>query len=152
MQEAAYEIVKSEHSNMQLFGSVESSWNHLSGFRESGASPLYVRDQDAWATDVIMGVRYNVQLPSLGSAPAGLFPVQTGAIGSVGDVNPAVKMSCDGYSYRQECAQRDRWGWEIGCGVDVPVSNTVSLFGAAEAIIRDASHSLDAQVGVRVAF
>ena len=152
MQEAAYEIVKSEHSNMQLFGSVESSWNHLSGFRESGASPLYVRDQDAWATDVIMGVRYNVQLPSLGSAPAGLFTVQTGAIGSVGDVNPAVKMSYDGYSYRQECAQRDRWGWEIGCGVDVPVSNTVSLFGAAEAIIRDASHSLDAQVGVRVAF
>ena len=107
---------------------------------------------DAWATDVIMGVRYNVQLPSLGSAPAGLFTVQTGAIGSVGDVNPAVKMSYDGYSYRQECAQRDRWGWEIGCGVDVPVSNTVSLFGAAEAIIRDASHSLDAQVGVRVAF
>lgn len=153
LHEAAYELRQTESSNLQLFGAVESSWNHLSGFRENGGSaPIYVRDQDAWATDVTLGIRYNAQLPSLAGAPAGLFTVQTGATGSVGDVNPAVKMSYDGYGYRQECAQRDRWGWEIGCGIEVPVSNTVSFFGTAEAIIRDASHALDAQVGMRVAF
>jgi hypothetical protein len=99
-----------------------------------------------------MGVRCNVQLPALGAAPVGVLSVQTGAIGSVGDVNPAVKMRFGGYDYLQECARRDRWGWEIGCGIEVPVSHTVSFFGTAEAILRDASHTLDAQVGMRVAF
>lgn len=153
MQEVAFAVLEREKVNMQLFGAAESSWNRLSGFRENGGiAPLYVRKQDAWATDVLMGVRCNVQLPALGAAPVGVLSVQTGAIGSVGDVNPAVKMRFGGYDYLQECARRDRWGWEIGCGIEVPVSHTVSFFGTAEAILRDASHTLDAQVGMRVAF
>ena len=149
MQEVAYDVMKTESSNVQLFGAVESSWNHLDSFRDGA---LTVRSQDAWATDVILGVRYNAMLTPLGDAPAGMFTVQTGAIGSVGDVNPAVKMRYEGYDYRQECAQRERWGWEIGAGLEVPVSNRVSLFGSAEGIIRGDSNSFDAQVGMRVAF
>ena len=149
MQEVAYDVMKTEKANAQLFGAVESSWNKLDSFRDGA---LTVRSQDAWATDVTLGVRYNVVLTPLGSAPAGMFTVQTGAIGSVGDVNPAVKMRYEGYHYRQECAQRDRWGWEIGAGLEVPVSNNVSFFGTAEGIIRGDSNSFDAQVGMRVAF
>lgn len=149
MQEVACDVLKTESSTMQLFGAVDSSWNKLDSFRDGA---LTVRSQDAWATDVLLGVRYNVALTPLWNAPAGMFTVQTGAIGSVGDVNPAVKMRFEGYDYRQECAQRDRWGWELGAGLEVPVSNSVSLFGTAEGIIRGDSHSFDAQVGMRVAF
>ncbi len=153
MHEAAYEIVKTESSNMQLFGGVETSWNRLKSFRErGGADALYIRSQDAWATDVTLGVRYNMMLTPMGDAPAGVFTLQTGATGSVGDLNPAVKMRINGYDYRQECAQRDRWGWEIGAGIELPVSQTVSFFGTAEGIIRSDSHSFDGQIGMRVAF
>lgn len=149
MQEVAYDVMKTEKANAQLFGAVESSWNKLDSFRDGA---LTVRSQDAWATDVLLGVRYNVALPSMWDAPSGMFTVQTGAIGSVGDVNPAVKMRFEGYDYRQECAQRNRWGWELGAGLEVPVSNRVSIFGAVEGIIRGDSNSFDAQVGMRMAF
>lgn len=149
IQEVAYDVLETESATMQFFGAVESSWNKLDSFRDGA---LTVRSQDAWATDVLLGVRYNVALPSMWDAPSGMFTVQTGAIGSVGDVNPAVKMRLEGYDYRQECAQRNRWGWELGAGLEVPVSNRVSIFGAAEGIIRGDSHSFDAQAGMRVAF
>ena len=153
MHEAAYALMRSETSSLQLFGAVESSWNRLDSFRErGGADALYIRKQDAWATDVTMGVRFNMELMPLGNAPAGMFSLQTGATGSVGDVNPAVRMSMNGYDYRQECAGRDRWGWEIGAGVDVPLTESISLFGTAETIIRGDSHAFDAQVGMRVTF
>ena len=153
MHEAAYALMRSETSSLQLFGAVESSWNRLDSFRErGGADALYIRKQDAWATDVTMGVRFNMELMPLGNAPAGMFSLQTGATGSVGDVNPAVRMSMNGYDYRQECAGRDRWGWEIGAGVDVPLTESISLFGTAETIIRGDSHTFDAQVGMRVTF
>lgn len=153
MHEVAYRVMQTESATVQLFGAVQTSWNHMDSVRErGGVAPLYMRDQDAWATDVLMGARYSMQLTPWNDAPAGLFMLQAGATGSVGDVNPAVKLRMDGYDYRQECAQRDRWGWEIGVGLDVPVSNTVSLFGTAECIFRGDSHSVDGQVGVRVAF
>lgn len=153
MHEAAYSLKRTETSNWQIFGAVESSWNHMDSFRErGGANALYIRKQDAWATDVSMGLRYSVALDPIGDAPAGVFSIQTGAVGSVGDLTPAVKMSMNGVDYRQECASRDRWGWEIGASLELPVSSSVSFFGTAEAIIRDGSHSIDGQVGMRVSF
>lgn len=153
MHETAYDVMRLETATMQLYAGVETSWNKLDGFTESGADyNLHVRKQDAWGTDVNMGIRFNMALPAWGNAPAGLFSVQTGAIGSVGDVNPGVDMSLNGYGYRQDCASRERWGWEIGAGIDVPVSQSVSVFGTAEGIIRSDSSTFDAQVGVKVAF
>ena len=153
MHETSFDVVRSEYGNMQVYGGVETSWNRMDGIRESGADyNLHLRKQDAWATDVNMGVRFNMGLPSMGHAPGGMFSVQTGAVGSVGDVNPAARLDLNGYDYRQECATRDRWGWEIGAGLDVPVSGNVSLFGTAEGIIRSDSHSFDGQIGMRVTF
>ena len=153
MHETAYALMQTESASVQMYGGVESSWNKMDSMRESGGDyKLRLHSRTAWATDVNMGLRFNMEIPSLGSAPAGIFSIQTGAVGSVGAVNPAAKLSLDGYKYRQNCARRDRWGWEIGAGLDVPVTERVSLFGTAEAIIRSDSHSLDGQVGVKVAF
>lgn len=153
MHETAYALMQGESSNVQVYGGVDTSWNKMDSMRESGGEyKLRLRKQTAWATDVNMGLRFNMALPSVWAAPAGLLSVQTGAVGSVGDVNPAAKLSLDGYKYRQDCATRDRWGWEIGAGVDVPVSDTVSIFGTAEGIIRSDSHAFDGQLGLRMAF
>lgn len=153
MHETAYAVMQTESANVQVYGGVETSWNRMDSMRESGGDyNLRLRKQTAWATDVNMGLRFNMELPAVWSAPAGMFSIQTGAVGSVGDVNPAAKLSLDGYNYRQSCATRDRWGWEIGAGVDVPVSNNVSLFGTAEGIIRGDSHSFDGQIGMRMSF
>lgn len=152
-QEVAYDVLRMQDCNVQVYAGAESSWNKMGSLREHGSGyTLRMRSQDAWATDVSMGLRYNVALAPLGDAPAGVFTVQTGAVGSVGAVNLAARMSLDGYSYRQDCATRDRWGWEIGAGLDLPVSSTLSFFGTVESIIRSDSHSIDGQVGMRIAF
>ena len=152
-QEVAYDVMRRQDSNVQVYAGAESSWNKMESLREyNGGYTLRMRSQDAWATDVSVGLRCNVAFTPLGGAPAGVFTVQTGAVGSVGAVNPAARMSLDGYGYRQECATRDRWGWEIGAGVELPVSSTLSFFGTVESIIRSDSHSVDGQVGMRMAF
>lgn len=104
-------------------------------------------------TDATAGVRYKRALPSVsGKAPAGVFTAQTGVTASIGDIKSGLDLTMHGYTYRQESATRNRWGWNIGAGVDVPVRTNVSVFGTAESILRGDSNSLDGQIGVRVAF
>lgn len=153
MHETAYDLARYESATLQVYAGVETSWNKLEGLTKSAdGSTLHVRSQDAWATDVSMGLRYNVALPSIGSAPEGLFSIQTGAVGSVGDVSPSARGSLDGAEIRQGIGSRDRWGWEIGAGLDVPVTENLSMFGTAEGIIRGDSYAFDAQLGMRMAF
>ncbi|MBP3499332.1 MAG: autotransporter outer membrane beta-barrel domain-containing protein [Akkermansia sp.] len=153
MHETAYDLMRSESATLQVYAGVQTSWNKLDGARHRGDNyTLRVRSQDAWATDVNMGFRYNIALPSIGSAPEGLLSLQTGAVGSVGNVNPAAKFTVDGESYRQSCATRDRWGWEIGAGLDIPITENLALFGTAEGIIRSDSYAFDAQLGMKMAF
>ena len=149
MQDAAYTLLIREKDNVQVFGTVESSWNEIDSFSDgmvSGSS------QDAWATDVTVGLRYNRALRAIGHAPAGVFTVQSGVTASIGDVKSGVDMSIGGYGYRQESATRNRWGWNLGAGVDVPVRSNVSVYGAADAVMRGDSTSVDGQIGVKVSF
>lgn len=149
MQDAAYTVLSCDDSNVQVFGTVESSWNEIDSFSDgmiSGAS------QDAWSTDVTVGLRYNHALPALGNAPAGVFTAQTGVTASIGDVKSGVDMSIGGYGYRQESATRNRWGWNLGAGVDVPVRSNISVYGGVDAVIRGDSSSVDGQIGVKVSF
>ena len=149
LQDAAYTVLSNEKSNVQVFGTVESSWNDIDGCSDGVVS---AGSQDAWATDVTAGVRYNRALRAFGNAPAGVFTAQTGVTASIGDIKSGVDMNLGGYGYRQESATRNRWGWNIGAGVDVPVRSNVSVYGTAEAVLRGDSNSVDGQIGVKVSF
>lgn len=149
LQDAAYTVLSNEKSNVQVFGTVESSWNDIDGCSDGVVS---AGSQDAWATDVTAGVRYNRALRAFGNAPAGVFTAQTGVTASIGDIKSGVDMNLGGYGYRQESATRNRWGWNLGAGVDVPVRTNVSVYGTAEAVLRGDSNSVDGQIGVKVSF
>ena len=149
LQDAAYTVLSREKDNVQVFGTIESSWNEIDSCSNGVVS---AGSQDAWATDVTAGVRYNRALRAFGNAPAGVFTAQTGVTASIGDIKSGVDMSLGGYGYRQESATRNRWGWNLGAGVDVPVRTNVSVYGTAEAVLRGDSNSVDGQVGVKVSF
>lgn len=152
LQDVAYTVLAREKDTVQMFGTIESTWNKMNGFTEKGAYALHVDDQDAWTTDVTVGVRYNRMLPAWGNAPAGVFSAQTGVTGTLGDVDAETEMSLNGFRFSQESARRDRWGWNIGVGVDVPVRSNVSIYATAETVVRGDSNSVDGQIGVKVAF
>ncbi|MBE6415063.1 MAG: autotransporter outer membrane beta-barrel domain-containing protein [Akkermansiaceae bacterium] len=149
LQDAAYTVLSNEKSNVQVFGTVESSRNDIDGCSDGVVS---AGSQDAWATDVTAGVRYNRALRAFGNAPGGVFTAQTGVTASIGDIKSGVDMNLGGYGYRQESATRNRWGWNLGAGVDVPVRSNVSVYGTAEAVLRGDSNSVDGQIGVKVSF
>ena len=149
LQDAAYTVLSREKDNVQVFGTFESSWNEIDSCSDGVVS---ADSQDAWATDVTVGLRYNRALPALGNAPAGVFTAQAGVSASIGDIKSGVDMDINGYGYRQESATRNRWGWTLGAGVDVPVRTNVSVYGAAEAVLRGDSNSVDGQIGVKVSF
>lgn len=150
MQDAAYTLLSDAESAVQIFGTVESGWNRMDSFHDGIISGA---EQDAWATDVTAGLRYNRALPAVSAkAPAGIFTAQAGVTAAIGDIKSGLDLTMNGYTYRQESATRNRWGWQLGVGVDVPVRSNVSVFGTAESILRGDSNSLDGQIGVRVAF
>ena len=157
MQELAYSVYADEEQGLQVFGSVESSFNQVDAFSETGAdnASLCVEEQDAWVTDVTLGLRYNHTLPALGKAPAGMFSVQGGVVASLGDREHDVSMrfaGAEAHGYKQHAAERSRWGYNVGVSVNLPVTAETAVFGSAEAVIRNASTSVDAQVGVKMAF
>ncbi|MBR3904025.1 MAG: autotransporter domain-containing protein [Akkermansia sp.] len=152
LQDVAYTLLSREKDSVQAFATLASSWNKLDGFTEKGAYALRVHSQDAWTTDVTVGARYNHLLPALGAAPAGLFTAQAGVTATLGDVDSQAEMSLNGFRYSQEGATRDRWGWTIGVGVDVPVRSNVSVFGTVDTVVRGDYSSIDGQVGVKMAF
>ena len=157
MQDVAYTVWADEQHGVQVFGAVESSFNKMDSFSESGAgnASLLVDEQDAWATDVTVGLRYNRALPALGKALPGTLTVQTGVVASLGDREHEVSMRFAGaaaHDYKQYAAERSRWGYNVGVSVNMPVSEETALYGSAEAVIRNASTSVDAQLGVKMAF
>jgi hypothetical protein len=149
MQEAACTVYSTAAESVQVVGTLESSWNSMDNISDG---MLYADDQSAWSTDVTVGVRYNRALRALGSAPAGVFTAQAGVTASIGDINPALELGMGGYTWRQDCAKRNRWGWSLSAGVDVPVKPNVSVYAAGETVLRGDSNSVNGQIGVRVAF
>lgn len=157
LQELAYCVYADEEQGLEVFGAVESSFNKVDSFSESGAgnASLLVDEQDAWATDVTLGLRYNHALPSLGKAPAGVFTLQGGVVASLGDTNADATVhfaGAPGYAFKQSAAERNRWGYSVGASVNLPVSASTAVFGTAEAVLRNDSYTVDAQVGVKMAF
>ena len=157
LQDVAYTVWADEQHGVQVFGSVESSFNMIDAFSESGAgnASLLVDEQEAWATDVTLGMRYNRALPALGKALPGTLTVQAGVVASLGDREHDVSMrfaGAEAHGYKQHAAERNRWGYNVGISVNLPVTAETALYGSAEAVIRNASTSVDAQLGVKMAF
>lgn len=81
--------------------------------------------------------------------------VQAGVVASLGDREHDVSMrfaGAEAHGYKQHAAERSRWGYNVGVSVNLPVTAETALHGSAEAVIRNASTSVDAQLGVKMAF
>lgn len=157
LQELAYCVYADEERGLEVFGAVESSFNKVDSFSESGAgnASLLVDEQDAWATDVTLGLRYNHTLPSLGKAPAGMFTLQGGVVASLGDTNADATLrfaGASGYAFKQRAAERNRWGYSVGASVNLPVSASTAVFGSVDTVLHNNSYTIDAQLGLKMAF
>ena len=157
LQEVAYTVWADEQQGVQVYGAVESSFNQVDSFTETGAgnASLTMDSQEAWATDVSLGLRYNHALPALDKALPGTLSLHAGVVASLGDVEETSTMrfaGAPGYSFRQGAAERNRWGYSVGVSVNLPVSANVAAFGSAEAVLRGDSYTADAQLGLKVAF
>ena len=157
LQELAYTAWADEEQGVQVFAAVESSFNKVDGFTEKGAgnASLQIENQDAWVTDVTLGLRYNRALPALSKAAPGTLSLQGGVVASLGDVEQSATMSftgAPGYRFKQHGAERERWGYSVGASVNLPVSADVAVYGTAEAVMRNDAYTVDAQLGVKMAF
>lgn len=157
MQELAYTIRLDEESTLQPFAAIESSWNHISSFSEGGVGGLSLNGaaQDAWATDITLGMRYTTRAEVLAGLPEASLSLQSGITASVGDTGSDLSVSyqgAPGYSYEQSAADRNRWGFTFGAGMTLPVSHSSAIYASAGATLRGDSSSFDAQAGLRFQF
>ncbi|MBR1978976.1 MAG: autotransporter outer membrane beta-barrel domain-containing protein, partial [Akkermansia sp.] len=156
MAELAYSLHLAEQHTLQPFFVVESSYNKIDAFVEDGAGSASLRgaDRTAWATDVTLGVRYVYGFAAVSGAPAASLTLHSGVVGSVGDTTADLNLRFCGADtqYVQRGADNNRWGYNVGMNVFVPLNDTMSVFGSAESILRGDTTQFDAQIGVRVAF
>ncbi len=156
-EDISYTVRLSDEITLQPFARVESSFNHIDSFRESGYGSLSLcgDDQQAWATDLTLGLRYNQQFQLLGNAPQALFSAHVGTTASVGDTREVLRLhfvGMPGIGFEQSSAKRNRWAMSLGAGLNVPVSESTSLYATVDALLRGDSSSVDAQMGVQIAF
>ncbi len=154
MEEISYYIPVSDTATLRPFFAIESSVNNIDGFAETGASTLSLMgdSQDAWATDITLGLGYEQSFAALSNAPLASFNCHAGVTASVGDTTSDLRLRFSGnprHAYEQSSADRDRWGLNLGAGVSVPVTRFTTIFATAETILRGDSTSFDAQLGVR---
>ena len=157
LQEVAWDITLTENDNLQLFAAVESSLNQINAFGESGAgtASLQADEQDAWATDITVGARYTTQFAMIDFAPKATFSADMGIVASVGDTKEDIRLQfagAKGYQYTQSAADRKRYGFTIGAGLNMPMDDNVSLFISGDAILRGDSYELNANFGVQCTF
>ena len=56
------------------------------------------------------------------------------------------------HGYTQSGAERDRWGYNLGATLHLPISETAAVNMGGEAILRGDSNEWNANVGVQYAF
>lgn len=157
LQEFAYQFTLSETSGVQVYAALESSLNKIDGFSETGAdtASLVADDQNAWATDVNIGARYTTAFNLVDFAPKASFSAHAGLVMSVGDTAENIRLHFAGAPncrYIQSAADRERLGYTVGAGLNVPLDKNISLFVSGSAILRGDSHELNANVGMQFGF
>lgn len=142
---------------MPLF-TVESSFASIDGFSETGGlgnASLNVKSQDAFSTVFGLGTRYAKTFGLFSKAPRASFEVTALVTGEVGDQGAPVKASflgTPGHSYKLDPASSSRIGFLIGAGLNVPVSNSVSVFGGGTFEVRSETSDVSGNIGVRYSF
>ena len=155
MHESAWTVQMVPQHCMQFYGVVESSWNYLKGFRENGAGAAFLNScsEEAWATDITLGMRYVYEFSAFTSHS--IFTVQGGVTTSVGDISTDMELyfaDAPGCRYTQSSAARNRWGYNIGANLHLPINTTTAFYVGGEAILRGDSREWNANAGVQVAF
>ena len=157
MHESAWELKLDEAHSVQLIGAVESTFNRMESFRETGAgtASLHVEGQDAWVTTLSVGARYRYSFAAVEAAPAASLSLQTGVELDLGDTDNEVLVSfsgarCNGFT--QSSAKRDAFGYNVGIGLHVPVSSAAALYACGDAVLRGDSYEVNANVGLQLAF
>ena len=157
MAELAYTLNLAEQHVLQPFFVLESSYNKIDAFEEEGAGSASLRgdSRQAWATDVTLGMRYTYSFATVSGAPAASLTIHSGVVGSVGDTTDELNLRFAGAEderFTLNGANRNRWGYNVGVFVSLPLNETTSVFGSAESLLRGDTTQYDAQIGVRVAF
>ena len=156
MHESAYDVSLSEDISLQIFGVLESSFSRLKGFQENGlgTASLVMEEQDAFTSDISLGVRY-VQMFDSWTQSKATFTVHSGVTATVGDTNVNTKLHFAGarnHEYSQSGAERNRWGYNFGAGLHLPVNDTSAVYFHGETTLRGDSSEWNVNVGYQVAF
>lgn len=144
-----------ESSSLQPFFQLETSANGINAFEETGAGSASLRgdSRSAWATEITLGARYVQSFDA--SAGKGYFSVQTGVTMSVGDTTADLDLYFVGASekrFRVSTADRNRWGYNLGVGLFLPMSASTAVTASAGTVLRGDSGETSASVGVRISF
>ena len=155
MQEVSYTHQLSKESSVMPYATIESSYNRIGGFAESGAdtASLMGSQRKAWATDITVGARY-ISSFSAGSA-TGQLSLQAGIVASVGDTSSDLTLRFAGapkVGFNVGAASHDRIGYSVGAGVQLPISADTAFTAGCNSILRGDSKEYGANVGVRVRF
>ena len=106
-------------------------------------------------TTLSAGARYHYNFAVVEAAPAATLSLQTGLEYKLGDTESEVEMSFSGardYAFRQYGTKRDRFGYNLGASLYVPVSSRAAIYASGDAVLRGDSSEVNANLGVQVAF
>lgn len=157
MEEVNYTFSLDEASSLQPFAAVQMSVNHIDSYDESGAgnASLHGDSRHAWATDITLGARYLYSFDAMASAPRATLGVQAGVVASVGDTTADLALhfqGAPGEAFVTRSANRNRWGYNIGASLTLPVTAETAFFAAGGVVLRGDSSEANAQLGLRVRF
>ncbi len=156
--EAAYEFRLTERQTVAPLFVLESSINHIDGFREGGNlgnAGLEVSFNDTWTTTLGLGARYSYAFNSFRSAEQpGILSARALLIADVGDVNGTMKGSFigSGAAFMADSTAASRVGILLGTDAVVPVNEHWSAFGNVGFEIRSDYRDISAGAGVRYQF
>ncbi len=156
--EAAYEFDLNENNTLAPIFQLESSLNHLNGYREGGTlgnAGLDVSFDDTWVTTLGLGARYAYEFNGFGDSwQKGVLSARALFVMDVGDVNGKMTGSFigSGAAFSAESTKASREGILLGADALVPVSRHWSVFGNVSFEIRDNYRDVSAGAGVRYTF
>ncbi|MBQ2380810.1 MAG: autotransporter-associated beta strand repeat-containing protein, partial [Akkermansia sp.] len=156
MHESAYAMSLTEESSLQVFGVLESSFGRIDGFRENGlgTAALMMDKQNAWTTDMTLGLRYIQMFESL-ATPKATLTLQGGITATAGDTTVDTKLHFAGaqqHAYTQHGVKRGRLGYNLGFNLHLPMDDTSAVYCHGETILRSGSTEWNANIGYQVAF
>ncbi len=156
--EVAYNIELRENHTLAPVFQIESSYNHLSGYREYGTlgnAGLDVDFKDTVTATLGLGARYAYAFEGFGnSARKGHVAGRVMAILDAADNNAEMtgRFIGSGAGFSTESTKHSRMGLLIGADALVPVSKDWSVFGNASFEIREDFRDVSAGVGVKYTF